>query len=439
MSEPRQARTGAVLFGSFDAERRWRPEGLASLPQLADPGADRLVACMDEALFAAAEPGDLLITRDPVAPALVAAREAAGYTCEHHHTGGTHPGPDADADVEHRLLANAGLLRRIGGFARLHPYAVLPATGALADLTGHATDVPGGEQVVRVNGKAWSSLLAARHGLPGAGRVVRSAAELAEAVRSYVEPGHSVVLVKDSYGVAGRGTFEVTSERRLARLVAHLRRQEDRGLAVEFVVQPLYDRVADFSSHLLINPDGSWRLLGVQHLANSGYRHEMSGPVPHALVGDLRRPAHPEVMELVARSLAGEGYLGPVCVDSMVLRDGTWIPILEVNARMSMGGLNLRLDNRVREHGLRSHLWQEDVTIHDSFDVDHLLKLLREEGLLYEGGSGAGVLLLVGGALVAPRGRLVCAALCPPDAFPRLRAATRTVAASAGIPLARAA
>ncbi|MEY9490834.1 hypothetical protein RKD26_006628 [Streptomyces calvus] len=433
MSRARPARAGAVLFGSFDAERRWRPDGVASLPQLADPGADRLVAHMDEALFAAAEPGDLLITREPVAPALLHAREAAGFTCEHRHAGG----PDTAADVEHQLLANPGLLHRIADFARLRPYAVLPGTGELAERTGHTSGLPGRGTVVRVNGKAWSSRLAARHGLPGAGRVVRSAAELAEAVRSDVEQGHPVVLVKDPYGVAGRGTFEVGSERRLTRLVAHLRRQEDRGLRVEFVVQPRYDRVADFSSHLRVDRDGSWHLLGVQHLANSGYRHEMSGPAPRTLTGNLSDPAHPEVLDVVARALAEEGYDGPVCVDSMVLRDGTWVPVVEVNARMSMGGLNLRLDDRVRAHGLRSHLWQEDAAVADGCGVDHFLKMLREEGLLYDGGSAPGVLPLVGGSLTAPRGRLVCAALCPPESYPRLRAAARSAAAAAGVSLAR--
>ncbi|MFD3732238.1 hypothetical protein [Streptomyces sp. NPDC058632] len=424
-----------MYFGSFDAERRWRPDGLASLPVLADPAADRLVACMDEALFAAAAPGDLLITRGAVGEAHRRALEAAGFGCAYRHAGD----PDGAADVENRLLTSPELLRTMSEYRHLRPYAVLPATAELAVLTGHADAAAREETVVRVNGKAWSSRLSARHGLAGAGHVVRSAAELDAAVRTAADRGHPAVLVKDTYGVAGRGTLEVTSDRRLARLTKYLRGQEERGLRVELVVQPRYDRVADFSSHLHLDRDGSWRLLGVQGLVNAGYRHEMSGPAPRTLTSALRHPAHPDVLETVARELAGEGYFGPVCLDSMVLRDGTWVPVLEVNARMSMGGLNLRLDERVREHGLRSHLWQEDVAVVAGFTVDHFLEALRAEGLLYGGGGAPGVLPLVGGSLVAPRGRLICAAFCPPEAFARLRTRTRSAAESAGVVLAGAA
>ncbi|MFE7815818.1 hypothetical protein ACFU5P_28530 [Streptomyces sp. NPDC057433] len=424
-----------MIFGSFDAERHWRPKDLASLPQLADPVADRLVARLDEALFAAAAPGDLLITREPVSPAQRHALEDAGFGCAHRHAGDR----DEAADVEHRILDSTDLTLLVGGFGTLRPYAVLPTTVGLAESAGHAGAVPPVESVARVNGKAWSSRLGTRHQLPGAGRVVRSAAELETAVRSDAEEGCPVVLVKDTYGVAGRGTFEVTSQRRLARLVKHLRGREEEGLRVEFVVQPRYDREVDFSSHLRIEPDGSWQLLGVQSLVNAGYRHEVSGPASRALTSTLRSPTHAEVVDTVARELAREGYFGPACIDSMTLRDGSWVPVLEVNARMSMGSLNLGLDERVREHGLRSHLWQESAAVADGFTVDRFLEALRAEGLLYGGGSTPGVLPLVSGSLAAPRGRLVCAALCAPESFDSLRASARSVASSAGVTLVGAA
>ncbi|MBB4796237.1 hypothetical protein BJY54_006941 [Streptomyces nodosus] len=435
MSTSRPPRDEAVYFGSFDAEQCWRPDDLAALPQLPDPIADRLVACMDEALVTAAAPGDLLVTRRPVSEAHRRALETAGFGCAHRHVGG----PDNTADVEHQLLGAPELLSEMGRFRKISPYAVLPGTTELAKLTGHTDAVPQGETVARVNGKAWSSCLSARHGLPGAGHVVCSAAELDATVRSIADQGYPVVLVKDTYGVAGRGTLEVASDRRLGRLVARLRGQEEQGLRVELVVQPRYDRVADFSSHLHLDRDGSWRLLGVQNLTNAGYRHAISGPAPRDLTSALVHPSLPEVLDTVAGRLAGEGYFGPACIDSMVLRDGTWIPILEVNARMSMGGLNLRLDERVREHGLRSHLWQQDVTVPEGFTVDLFLRALRAAGLLYEGGGVPGVLPLVGGSLVAPRGRLICAAICPAESFGRVRSSTLAVASSAGVALVGAA
>lgn len=434
MNRAHPSRSGAVRFGSFDAERHWRPQDLASLPQLADPGADRLVARMDEALFIAAGSGDLLITRRQVSTAQRHALEDAGFGCAHRHAGDG----DEAANVEQRILDNTDLMLSVAEFGTLRPYAVLPTTVGLAESAGHTESVPPLDSVVRVNGKAWSSHLGVRHQLPGAGRVVRSAAELETAVRLDAEEGSVVVLVKDTYGVAGRGTLEVTSQRRLSRLVKHLLSQEEEGRRVEFVVQPRYDREADFSSHLHIDPEGSWQLLGVQSLVNAGYRHEVSGPASRSLTSALRSPTHAEVMNTVARELVREGYFGPVCVDSMTLRDGSWVPVLEVNARTSMGSLNLGLDERAREHGLRSHLWQESVAIAGGFTMERFLEALRAEGLLHEGGSVPGVLPLVEGALTAPRGRLICAALCAPESFDSLRKSARSVASSVGVTLAGA-
>jgi hypothetical protein len=420
----------SAYFGSFDAERQWRPSDLAVFPRLADPAADRLVACMDEALFAATAPGDLLVTRGPVGERLLEVWRTAGFSLEHHQcTEGTVDG----ATVEQALLDDATLRCILAnGATRPAPYAVLPETAQLLALLGRADAVPAPQTAVRVNSKTWSSRLAARNGLPGAGQVVGTAGELATVADNLAGKG-AAVLVKDVHGVAGRGIFEITSPRMLARLVRHLSGQEERGLRVECVVQVRYDRAADFSGQVQVDRDGSWRLLGLQSLANAAFRHEMSGPIPAGVAGAAWRLGYEQVLDTVARELAAEGYFGPVAVDSMLLRDGGWVPVLEVNARMSMGALNMALDARVREFGLRSHLWQEDVALEPGADADCLLRVMAEDGLLYAGGRLPGVLPLVGGSLTAPRGRLVCAALCPPESFVRWRLRTRNAARRAGI------
>jgi hypothetical protein len=57
-----------VHLGTFDAEAFWRDPELARLPALPDPAAERIVSAMDELLFPACQPGDLLITRLPWMP-----------------------------------------------------------------------------------------------------------------------------------------------------------------------------------------------------------------------------------------------------------------------------------------------------------------------------------------------------------------------------------
>ncbi|MFD1906532.1 hypothetical protein ACFSQ7_25010 [Paenibacillus rhizoplanae] len=51
----------------------------------------------------------------------------------------------------------------------------------------------------------------------------------------------------------------------------------------------------------------------------------------------LERAGYFDVMIQVANDLFKDGYFGPVCIDSMVLKDGTLVPIVEINARKIYG------------------------------------------------------------------------------------------------------
>ncbi|MFE4590355.1 hypothetical protein [Streptomyces laurentii] len=429
---------GTARFGTFDAERLWRPASLTRLPSLAGAEAHAVVAGLDETLAAACRPDDLLVTRGALAPAQIDALGAAGLTFRSVAVGPVVVGPAAAGDtvstVEEAIAEDPALGRALATAADIRPYAVLPAT---TELLRHHPDqaaaLPHPTVVQQVNGKAWSSERAAALELPGAGIVVRSAEELAAAVGRW----DGTVLVKDPYGVAGRGTAEVAGPGALRRLVRRLQAQEDEGLRTELVVQRRYERALDFSAHLEIRRDGTWSLRGLQGMTNGGYRHAVSHPVPPDLPAALDRRGYPAVLEQVARALAAAGYFGPAGIDSMLLADGGWVPVLEINARMSMGLLTLELDERVRAHDLRAHLWQQDMFVEHGIDVTALLSALRAAGLLYGGGARPGVLPLSGGSLCAPRGRLVCAAFCAPDDFPALRARTEHCAATVGISTTR--
>ncbi|MFF2900825.1 hypothetical protein [Streptomyces sp. NPDC057966] len=425
---------GTARFGTFDAERLWRPASLARLPSLVGTEARTVVAGLDETLAAACRPDDLLITRGTLAPAQLEALGAAGLTFRS-AVAGPAATDDVGAAVEEAIAEDPALCRAVATAADVQPYAVLPATTQL--LRQHpdrADELPNPSVVQQVNGKAWSSELAAALELPGAGTVVRSADELAAAVQRL----QGTVLVKDPFGVAGRGTVEVTGPGALRRLVRRLRAQEDEGLHTELVVQSRYERAQDFSAHLEVCRDGTWFLRGLQGMTNGGYRHAVSHPVPPDLPAELDRRGYPAVLEQVARALAGAGYFGPAGIDSMLLADGGWLPVLEINARMSMGLLTLELDERVRAYGLRAHLWQQDMFVEHGTDVTTLLSALSAAGLLYGSGARPGVLPLSGGSLCTPRGRLVCAAFCAPGEFPALRARTENCAAAVGISTTRA-
>lgn len=388
MTSGRRAR-----LGTFDAERWWRPPDLAGLPAAARP--DGTVAAMDELLAGFCGPGDLLLTRYPLAPALHEGLGAAGFTFDHRAIAGT---PEPEEPVEVAARQDPTALAALAG-TRLQPYAVLPSTRELDPR------LPPAEVVARVNSKSWSNELVRRLGLPGAGTVVRSVAELSAAVARLPS-----AVVKDPFGVSGRGALTVGSPGILRAIERTLAAQVGRARRVELVVQEEYRVARDFSVHLYIRRDGGVRQLGLRTMVNRGLRHLGSGPADQELLTAVERGRYHEAIGAVAQALADEGYHGPVGVDSLVLEDGTLVPVLEVNARQSLGLLSLEMERTVGVPGLHAHLAQVELTVPPGRGLGDLATALGDAR--FRGGDRPGVLLLSGSRLTAPGGRVYFAVLC---------------------------
>ena len=423
---------GTFHLGTFDSERWWRPAELASLPAVAL--SDDATATMDELLAGFCAPGDLLLTRAPLAPALRAGLGALGIDVTHRVVGTpqtptTGAPPDLSGTIEDLVLRDPPTLGLLAGYDVVSPYAVLSDTTRLAERIGTTNRLPSATTVARVNSKSWSNALADRLGLPGTGVVVRSVDALTSAVQ---RTGFDAV-VKDPYGVSGRGALAVRTPGVLAAIRRTLDRQVAAGRRIELLVQPRYARQCDFSAQLSLEPDGDWELLGVQVMTNREFRFIGSRPADPAFVDRLDASGYLDAVAEVAKALTGEGYWGPVGIDSMLRSDGEVIPILEVNARRSLGLLALLLDHRVRAEGLRCHLWQIDLTVAPGRDIDALVTALSAEGAAYREGSRPGVVVLGGSGLRAPGGRVHCALLCRTDDLAATQARMVAAVTAAGM------
>jgi hypothetical protein len=419
-----------LYLGPFNAEAAWREPDLASLPEVKDSQAQRIIAALDELQFVFCEEGDVLLTASPLCSGHREYVEALGFRFAH----AVLPG-DGEA------LPESVSARLVG--ARPSPYAVVPGLEAVCRRLGVVWECPPIEVVQKVNSKSYSHGLALALGLFGAGRRVCSVAELREEVHRLLSQGPC--LVKDPFGVSGKGALLLRGGGELERLALYLERQVAAGRRVELLVQPLYDKAEDFSCHFEVDGTGLRHLYGAQLMDNEGLAFSSVRPVPAGLSALLEREGYWRTMEQVARALAREGYRGPVCVDSMRLRDGTLVPLLEINARKSMGLLNHRLNAWVGG-GLRSHLGSVNLTLRRRVDFAHLLEALRRDGLLYDG-TREGLLPLGGNAVVANlplldeasargsvRGRLYVAALVPDEnAAARLHEALVPCLASVGV------
>ncbi|WP_030993880.1 MULTISPECIES: hypothetical protein [unclassified Streptomyces] len=405
---------GTVNLGTFDAESRWRPDDLAQLPAVADVQSRAQVATMDEMLLGFCEPGDALVTRYPVAAPLREAFAGAGFAPRYLSVVDEDEWLSSEAPrgatVERLLLGAPRALREISRYPGFVPYAVLPDTVELAARTGHGHSVPDVAAVARANSKVFSDDLAHRLGLP-AGRTVRSVAELSAAVAET----DGTAVIKDPFGVGGRGILEVDRPAVLRTITRYLGRQVGDGRRVELVVQPKWPKRADFSGYLDITRAGGVEFLGTQSVEHRGLSHVGVGPLSGELADEADRQGFSRTLVRLGAAIAAEGYWGPVGVDSLLLGDGRIVPVLEINARRSIGMLNMAIDRRVRGTGLRSHLWRVSLVVRHEDAIGRLLDELAAAGALHSEASPGGVLPLTGSVLRPPRGRLECAFICLPS------------------------
>lgn len=438
----------ALVLGTFPAERGWTPPDQARLPAMPGMQPSQAVAGMDQLLAGVCRAEDVLLTRQAVHPALRDHLRSIGLGPRFHAAlrpwDGVAEDGAADASTGELWLrrgdADSALPARP---VALRPYAVDAWTGELARRLGLRPLPPELPVVREVNSKIFSTRLADELGVGYGGIPVASAAGFFAAADRLLAGG--AVVVKEEHGVSGQGSLVISDPRRLERLRRHFEAQEGEGRRVAAVVEPLMPRRGDFSCHLEITPEGEFAVLGLQMTVNRGFNYSASRTMPADEQAALLDSSYGRVMEAVGRRLAHSGYHGFACVDSMRIEGDGIVPIVEINARMSMGLINHHLGAFFRAHGMGSLLTYLPVSSDRPVDVDRMMPALGDAGLLFTPSNPRGIVPLASGTLpvVRPadhdpdeplRGRLYFAAgLRDGTAFDEVAAAVTRVLDGLGI------
>ncbi|OSM94522.1 hypothetical protein [Lonsdalea populi] len=395
-----------IHFGTFDAERYWRPDNAVSLPAIADRQGQRIIAQMDQLLAIACRPDDILMARTAFSPALRAALAAANIRfCER-------PLPSSPAQQAERILLDQ--VPSPSAAYALAPYAVTDAVSALRHRWQVTSPLPDAGNVARLSSKLWSNQWVRSHQLPGECEVVTQVAQLR---RYAIDHAGAGFILKDPYGVAGRGAIHITSSSVLESVCRHLEKQVSVGSELALLAQPFFPRRTDFSAHLRISESGNIEWLGWRQMQNNGLAYNGSGALAPALITRLATEGYQELACELARDMAQQGYFGPLCIDAMLLADDRIIPLLEVNPRVSMGLLSLLLEKKFApEFAVDMCVWSVKITAADV--IDRLLQQLDQQAMLARQ-DRPGILPLTTATALPPRGRLYFARVCPrerPDA-----------------------
>lgn len=258
------------------------------------------------------------------------------------------PWPESlQADARRRGVELVSPLHRGDDAGRLFtPWGWTPsAVAAGAHAGAKAAHMIPFATVARVNSKLWSHALEAELGLKLDGATTAATfEELEEAVARACPQADDKWVIKSPFGFAARdrvlGRGPVLAE---APAKWSLRRLE-RGETLIF--QPWLEVVREYGVVMEIDAHGAIEIHGVSDLqtngAGTGTGYILGRPPAPHRIAELER-----VARLVGARLYGEGYFGAVGVDALEHAGGLH-PLLEINARYTMGFVALAVERSLR-------------------------------------------------------------------------------------------
>jgi hypothetical protein len=389
-------------FGAFNAEAFLDDDSYVQLPSFPDVQAEKIVHSMDELLFPLCADNDILLTRYAIQQCQKQYLESIAIRTETNTES-----IDANFSTESTLLSllsDKKNRERFQSFftkaVRISPYAHIPEMDKFYECCNIKYEGPGIQTVKKVNSKIYSHSL---HDILGIKRYSEMVTTISEMEKARLKFADRKFLIKYPLGVSGKGNVLINSEKMFHRILKHCSAQIDKGKRLEMLMEPYLDKLIDFSCQMKIESDGRFKILSVQKMENNNFAYSGSSCADRNLYALLEQKGYFTVMQSVARQLFADGYFGNVCVDSMLLKDDTIVPIVEINARKSMGLINHYINEYFEKYNLKSNLRFYSVGINTMFSYQAMLKNMENGELLFQADERSGILPLSSNAVTINR------------------------------------
>ncbi len=272
------------------------------------------------------------------------------------------------------------------------PYSVLPSTNEFCKNYQLLNPHPNIKVVQKVNSKLFSHTLSKRLFEDTVGELIYSANELERKGNQFLE--HSSFLIKDGFGVSGKGNVLVSSPQILKRIVKYIAKQESTGQETRFLLEPFLDKQIDFSCQFEIGSKGQVNIKSIQKMQNAGFAFSGIQTAEPDFQAKLDRLGYFAQVEAIAAALYQDSYFGPVCLDSMVLKDGKIVPVVEINARKSMGLINHYIDRFLSKFSRQGCLMFFSLGLTYPVTFSEIIDKMRQENILFLRDKPNGILPL---------------------------------------------
>ncbi|MGW2326898.1 preATP grasp domain-containing protein [Streptomyces sp. NPDC001700] len=325
-----------VFLCNFEVEHTWARDYIGlPLPKLAS--APTTVQRMEELGALLAGSGDMICLGDPLDPGFTRYATDLGFQLPAELVV---PRGEPGASTGERILASPETLRRLADLADGRTYLMPMGTSAteqkISEATGLPLAVPDSDTMERVNGKIYGRRLVDELGIrPVPGECCETVDELTAAVRRGLDEGVPLI-VKESYGVSGKGLIVLDTPAKAERLLRMVDKRAARtgSRAIHVVVERFLAKQCDLNYQFTIDRVGGVHFDFVKEAQTSGGVH--LGHVMPTRLGAAQLAELEDTAGRVGKRLYEDGLFGVVGVDAILGTDDTLYPVLEINARLNM-------------------------------------------------------------------------------------------------------
>jgi hypothetical protein len=382
----------SLFIGSFNAEKLWKDLAYASLPSIQDAQSDLIVEAMDEMQFVFCQKEtDYLVSQFAMNAIHKNYLYDLGFTFTSNQNN-IDTKPEAGVSIfealtlkkDEKLFSDSD-----HSTFTISPYSIQEDIYKFCSFYAIKESFPSIDVIKKVNSKIFSSQISSAYA-EDYSLVINNTEELE--LKGGRMLNKAPIIIKDPFGVSGKGNLYVNNVDILRRIVNHLKRQEREGKKIQFVIEYYLQKEIDFSSHFLIHENGSVDVMSIQLLTNKHFSFDRIRSAEPAFVQSLEKQKYFFQVESIAKILFEEGYHGPVCLDSMVLRNGAIIPVIEINARKSMGMINHYIDKFLNKFNVQGNFITLSCIVNKPVSFEILFDELLKQDLLFTSDKPYGII-----------------------------------------------
>ena len=325
--------TRVVWLFNIGLEAYWNGEQAT----IKDAKGDVVVNHMEEMNLLITRPQDIMILRTKPDEAYLKELEARGFTLP---TIVTPSVEDETRGISYLVTEDEALIVQIKELLSdtedkiFVPYGVTTIEENIARQLGLTLFGSPNDINKAINDKIFSRKFALEHGMAvSAGEIVSSLEELEKVAADYLGK-YGRIIIKEPCGASGKGLWIVDSERKLKTTMMVIKRFFKDATDRQWLVEQWCDKLCDLNYQVYVGMDGTVEVFSI--------KEQLCNDVVY--IGSVMPPRFSKELqeecvrcgEIIGKGLHEMGYVGILGIDAMILKDGTLIPIIEINGRHTL-------------------------------------------------------------------------------------------------------